>query len=230
MGTMKTLKTHYLIAPVTTILLTVTIVVFVIELVVSGGTTDNSYFLVQVGAKWGPYIKDDSQYWRLITPIFLHAGFMHIVTNMLTLWFIGPIAEDAFGSRKFLGLYFFSGISGNIFSYLFSPNTISVGASTSLFGLFGGLMIFAYQFRHDPNVRALGSMMGLFILLTLLSSFSATNIDLWGHFGGFIGGVMFAMIFGFYSRNGKFSWHVRLVMVLLTVLLIGLTVFMGVRS
>ena len=83
------------------------------------GQTTNGQLLVALGAKWGPAIAIDHQYWRLLTPIFLHAGWLHIITNMLTLWFIGPLAEAAFGHRKFLGLYLFGGVVGNIMSYLF---------------------------------------------------------------------------------------------------------------
>ncbi len=103
---MKALKEQYQTAPITTIIFLVTTFVFLIELVLSRGTTENSEFLINMGAKSGPYIQLKHEYWRLLTPVFLHAGFLHIVTNMITLWFIGPLVERAFGSAKFFGLYF----------------------------------------------------------------------------------------------------------------------------
>jgi len=143
---------------------------------------------------------------------------MHILTNMLTLWFLGPIAENAFGSRKFLGLYLFGGIVGNIMSYLFAPLTVSVGASSALFGMFGGLILYGIQFKQDPQIRSQGTMMILFVILNLVSGFSSTGIDMWGHIGGLIGGCAFlnlsprgqngSSVFGFlqlYGYLGKFT-------------------------
>lgn len=220
-------KQQFRIAPVTMSILAVTILVFIAEGLFSGGQTANGEFLVSFGAKWGPYIHHYDQYWRLLTPVFLHAGFMHIATNMLTLCFIGPLVEEAFGRWKFLGLYFFGGIFGNIMSYLFAPLTISVGASTALFAMFGGLILYAVQFKEDPRIRSQGTIMILFVVLNLVTGFASTDIDMWGHIGGLIGGMMFTVIFGFYGRSGKFPWHVRLALVIVTIIVIILTVISG---
>lgn len=219
----ETLKQQFKKAPVTTSILLLTIAAFIAEFLIGGGRTDNGSLLVALGAKWGPYIKTHDQYWRLLTPIFLHAGFMHILTNMLTLWFLGPITENAFGSRKFLGLYLFGGIVGNIMSYLFAPLTVSVGASSALFGMFGGLILYGIQFKQDPQIRSQGTMMILFVILNLVSGFSSTGIDMWGHIGGLIGGMIFTVMFGFYGRSGRYPLPVRLTMVVLTALIIILT-------
>ncbi|WP_288958170.1 rhomboid family intramembrane serine protease, partial [uncultured Leuconostoc sp.] len=89
-------------APVTVSLVGISLAMFVVEVIMGHGQTANGQLLVTLGAKWGPAIAIDHQYWRLLTPIFLHAGWLHIITNMLTLWFIGPLAEAVFGHRKFL--------------------------------------------------------------------------------------------------------------------------------
>ncbi|MBZ6010652.1 rhomboid family intramembrane serine protease [Leuconostoc gelidum] len=219
---LSTLKQQFKNTPVTTSIFVLTVLVFFVEFLIGRGQTDDGSLLVAFGAKWGPYIKVYDQYWRLVTPIFLHAGVMHILTNMLTLWFIGPIAEETFGSRKFLGLYLFGGIVGNIMSYLFAPLTVSVGASSALFGMFGGLILYAVQFKHDPRIRAQGTMMGLFVVLNLMSGFFSTGIDMWGHIGGLIGGMMFAVMFGFYGRSGKYPMAWRLTMAVVTVLILAL--------
>ncbi|MFT8991959.1 rhomboid family intramembrane serine protease [Leuconostoc mesenteroides] len=226
---MKALKEQYQTAPITTIIFLVTTFVFLIELVLSRGTTENSEFLINMGAKWGPYIQLKHEYWRLLTPVFLHAGFLHIVTNMITLWFIGPLVERAFGSAKFFGLYFFGGIIGNIFSYLLAPSSVSVGASTALFAMFGGLILYAIRFKEDPQVKSMGTVLGLFVILNLVTGFSSTDIDIWGHIGGLIGGMMFAVMFGFYGRSGKYAIRVRLIMGAITILLIILTFWAGLR-
>jgi rhomboid protease GluP len=119
-------------------------------------------------------------------------------------------------------LYLFGGIVGNIMSYLFAPLTVSVGASSALFGMFGGLILYAIQFKHDPRIRAQGTMMGLFVVLNLMSGFFSTGIDMWGHIGGLIGGMMFAVMFGFYGRSGKYPMAWRLTVAVVTVLILAL--------
>ncbi|GMA69248.1 rhomboid family intramembrane serine protease [Leuconostoc litchii] len=225
---MNALKKQYQNAPVTTVIFLVTIFIFLVEFILSRGNIENSAFLIGMGAKWGPYIELKNEYWRLVTPIFLHAGFLHIITNMITLWFIGPLVERAFGSIKFFGLYFFGGVVGNIFSYLLAPETISVGASTALFAMFGGMILYAIRFKEDPQVKSIGTMLVLFVILNLVTGFSSTDIDIWGHIGGLVGGMMFAVMFGFYGLSGKYAVSVRLGMGLITIVLIILTFWVGV--
>lgn len=217
-------KQQFKQAPMTVSLVTLTILMFIVEFLVGGGQTDDARMLVSLGAKWGPDIKLNNQYWRLLMPVFLHAGLMHIVTNMLTLWFIGPLVELAFGSRKFLLLYFFGGSIGNILSYLFAPLTISVGASSALFGLFGGMILYGLQFKDDPHIRSQGTVMIMFVGLNLVSGFTTTGIDMWGHIGGLIGGMIFTIIVGFYGRSGKYPLMMRLSMIAVTIIILILTI------
>lgn len=216
-------KQQFKQAPITVSILILTVLIFIVELIIGGGQTDDGRLLVVLGAKWGPYIKLHHDYWRLVTPLFLHAGFMHIFTNMLTLWFIGPLVESAFGSRKFLFLYLFGGIIGNILSYLFAPLTVSVGASSALFGLFGGMILYALQFKDDPRIRSQGTVMILFVALNLVTGFATTGIDMWGHIGGLIGGMIFTIIVGFYGRAGKYPPMMRLAMIVVTIIILILT-------
>jgi len=84
-------------------------------------------------------IKCSFQIWRLLTPIFLHTGFQHIIQNLITQIIFGNIFELMVGFKQTAILYFVSGIGGNLFSsYLSSDN--SIGASTSDFGLLFGLL------------------------------------------------------------------------------------------
>ena len=108
-------------------------------------------------------------------------------------------------------------------SYLFAPLTVSVGASTALFGLFGGLLMFASQFRHDPEIRAQGTTLLLFVGLNLVTGFGANGVDMWGHIGGLIGGMMFAVMAGFYGCSGKFPLYMRWTLVGVSGLLVLLT-------
>lgn len=73
----------------------------------------------------------DGQVWRLVIPMFLHAGLVHLLLNMAVLLRLGPQMEAEYGVGKFIALYFLSGISGNIWSAVFLPDVLGVGASVS---------------------------------------------------------------------------------------------------
>jgi rhomboid protease GluP len=136
------------------------------------------------------------QYWRLITPMFLHGSLLHIAFNMYALYIFGPQLESFFGHGRFTALYFFSGISGNLVSFLFSPAP-SLGSSTAIFGLLGAEGVFLYQNRKllgGVAQRALAQIVSI-ALFNLLIGLSP-GIDNWGHVGGLIGGTLFTWLAG----------------------------------
>lgn len=92
--------------------------------------------LLLMGAKRADLILA-GQWWRLILPIILHAGILHLVFNMLGLWNIGVPMEREFGSWRISAIYLSSGLFGVLMSCLFAPRLTSVGASGAIFGLFG---------------------------------------------------------------------------------------------
>lgn len=132
------------------------------------------------------------QVWRLITPIWLHAGLLHIFSNMYALLVIGPGLEQQYGHWRFLMLYLLCGFAGNTLSFLFSDAN-SLGASTAIFGLIGAEAVFLLQNRKLLGQRANRMLIniGMVIALNLAISFSP-GIDLWGHLGGLITGLVFA--------------------------------------
>ena len=78
--------------------------------------------------------------WQLVTYLFLHSGFFHILFNMLALWFFGKDLEDIWGTRRFLQFYFFCGVGAGLFvvlgNYLFgNPLIPTVGASGAIYGV-----------------------------------------------------------------------------------------------
>jgi membrane associated rhomboid family serine protease len=80
------------------------------------------------------------EWWRLITPVFLHAGLIHLFLNMVMVLRLGFSMEEAFGSSKVASIYFASGVSGVVCSAVFLKNQLSVGASGALYGLLGALL------------------------------------------------------------------------------------------
>jgi membrane associated rhomboid family serine protease len=94
-----------------------------------------------------------SQYflWQLVTYIFLHGGFFHILFNLLALWMFGGELENYFGSKKFLFYFFFCGIGAGICTVLFTPDLYQqipvIGASGAIYGI---LLAFGWLFPNRP--------------------------------------------------------------------------------
>ncbi|GHP12887.1 rhomboid family intramembrane serine protease [Lentilactobacillus fungorum] len=200
-------------------LLAMMIVVFLI-MSIMGGTTD-PMTLVNFGAKYNPAIRA-GQYWRLVTPIFIHIGFTHILMNGITLYFIGMYVEQLFGHLRFLVIFLVSGIVGNLASFTFSVG-LSAGASTAIFGLFGAFMMLGESFSNNPAISSMARTFLLFIVLNIGTDIFVQGIDIAGHIGGLIGGFLVAYVVG--VSFGKVSSVKRLIAgAMLLVIAVGLFV------
>ncbi len=162
-----------------------------------GGSTNTST-LIKYGAKVNPLIYE-GEWWRFITPIFLHIGFLHLAMNTLALYYLGIAVEKIYGNSRFLFIYLFAGITGFIASYLFSSN-LSAGASGAISGCFGALLYFGAIY---PKLfyRTMGLNVIFIIILNLAFGFSTTGIDNAGHIGGLIGGFLAAGIVHFPQKK-----------------------------
>lgn len=178
----------------TYIIIAANILVFIICCILSGGSIMefSNEILVIMGAKVDSLI-DAGQYYRLITPMFLHAGLIHIAFNMYALYCIGPLAEKVYGRINYIGIYFFSGLISTLASYIFSPSSISVGASGAIFGLFGAILIFALRERDRIGKNLMLNMIFV-IAINLLFGFRMPNIDNSAHLGGLVGGLISAKL------------------------------------
>lgn len=154
----------------------------------NGGST-NSATLIKFGAKFSPYILQ-GEWWRFLTPIFIHIGFIHLLMNTISLYLIGAEVERIYGSTRFLLIYLFAGFSGTLASFMMSPS-LSAGASGAIFGCFGALLYFGIVY---PKLffRTMGSSVIVLILINLIYGFSVPGIDNSGHIGGLIGGFLAA--------------------------------------
>ena len=177
----------------TYILIAANIVVY-LALEATGGS-ENANNLVRFGANYAPLVTQ-GQYWRLLTANFLHIGVLHILFNMYALYILGRETEPVFGRSRFIVIYLLSGISGSIFSYMLTQG-LSAGASTSLFGLFGALAVFFYKQRQmlgDMGRQRLINL-GVILAINIIIDLSpGSRIDIWGHAGGLLGGVLLAWV------------------------------------
>ena len=131
--------------------------------------------VIELGAKYTQGILE-GQVWRFFTPIFIHGGLLHFGVNMYSLFIIGRPVEAFFGAWRMLVIYLLSGIGGVLMSLALSPDTLSVGASGSIFGLLGAL--------------------GVFLALINLALGLNPGIDNWGHLGGLIVGAALTWFIG----------------------------------
>jgi rhomboid protease GluP len=186
--------------------------------------------LIAYGAKLNRLI-DAGQWWRFVTPIFIHINLIHLMVNMYSLWMVGPYVEKLYGSAKFVVFWVLTGVAGVITSYLTvrpemhesalgrflfkAGDGPSAGASGALFGLVGVLFVFGIKFRHElPEgfKRAFGTGLLPMIMLNLFIGFLGSDIiDNAAHLGGFGAGVALALVVG-YKRPGERAgvavfWH-----------------------
>jgi rhomboid protease GluP len=138
----------------------------------------------------------EGQLWRLITPVFLHGGILHIGFNMYALFILGPGLERYFGHGRFLVLYFLAGFAGNVLSFMFSAAP-SLGSSTAIFGLLGAQGVFVYRNQEVFGGLARRALTNVIWIAAVNLIIGMTpGIDNWGHMGGLIGGTIFAWFGG----------------------------------
>jgi len=135
----------------------------------------------------------NGEYWRFITPIFIHIGLIHFLFNSYILYFIGNQLESLLGGKRYLIIFIGSGLLGNVASALLTP-VMSAGASSSIFGLLGcGFYLertYRRKFAGDPAVKSGSKAYAMTILINLIFGFVVPFIDNAAHIGGLIGGFL----------------------------------------
>lgn len=170
------------------------VIVNVIVFIICTFTGDLLYNMGELGVQ---HVFFRGEYWRIISALFLHGGTQHIFNNMLILFLLGTMMEKEAGHVKYLMFYLLSGIGGNLIavSYrllTFDP-TLSIGASTAIFGLDGVLLALTFfSKRNLPNVTP--TRVFLMVAYSLYSGFTSPNVDNAAHVGGLIVGFLLGII------------------------------------
>ena len=136
--------------------------------------------------------------WTIVTYMFLHGGYGHIIFNMIALFFFGPRVEARLGSSRFAILYFLSGITGALLSLLPFTNPLAhiVGASGAVYGV---MLAFAYYWPRDLiyiwGVLPIQAAW-LVVITTLISLFGGFSgggggVAHFAHLGGYVGAYLY---------------------------------------
>jgi rhomboid protease GluP len=195
---------NYARLPVTFGLITANVIVY-LGIVLLGVTQQNIPWnialinqpgmILDLGWLVPAYVAQGGEVWRLLTSLFLHSGFVHIAFNMVALYFLGTLAESAFGHWRFFALYLLSGLSGGLALLYFGGfDQPAVGASGAIFGLLGSVL--GYSLRRgtfswqNPLIRQLLILLAINVWLGL----SIDNISNTAHMGGLVGGLLFGWL------------------------------------
>lgn len=185
----------------TNALIIINTILFVITWLSSSSFTDiDNITLLKFGALY-PFYTVNGEYYRIITSMFLHANIIHFLFNMYALYIIGTQVESFFGTKKFIFIYFISGITGSLLSIPFLGNSIAVGASGAIFGLLGSLLYFGYYYRTYLGNVIIAQILPIIIINLIIGLMP--DIANTAHIGGLVGGVLASRIVGVSNKSDK---------------------------
>jgi rhomboid protease GluP len=159
--------------------------------------------LIDWGALYGP-LMEAGQYWRLLTAAFLHYGFLHLTMNILGFAIGVALLENKFNQRQFLLLFLLCTIGASVISLWWNPSGIKIGASGSVFGLYGAVVGLILSGALPYRLHARKLLLVFFIVIAnLVYGLAKTNVDNAAHLGGFITGVLAGGIIFFSNRANR---------------------------
>jgi membrane associated rhomboid family serine protease len=142
--------------------------------------------------------------YQLVTHMFAHGGFFHILFNMYALWMFGTVLERVWGPKRFLIFYFICGLAAGLAQmFTMAPEGLAVGASGAIMGL---LAAFAYLFPNTefyilpfPFPIKAKYMVAIYAAIDLFGGLhpgAADNIAHFAHLGGMVMGFILVIIWG----------------------------------
>lgn len=143
-------------------------------------------------------------WYRIFTPVLVHANITHILFNMYALYQLGPAVEARVGLPSYVGLLLAAAGWGGAFAFrLGGPEDILIGASGAIFGLFGLWLHSAFRLRDTAFGRNLLSSLGLTLALNMALPFLIPGISWQGHLGGFAAGILIGELWSRAKRPQK---------------------------
>jgi membrane associated rhomboid family serine protease len=134
---------------------------------------------------FGPAVAD-GDYWRLISSGFLHVEIIHILMNMLSLYWLGRLVEPALGHARYVGIYLASLLAGSLGVMILDPDSATLGASGAIYGLLGAAIVMA----RNRGISLVQSGLLPVLAINFAITLTVPNISLGGHLGGLVGGLL----------------------------------------
>jgi rhomboid protease GluP len=143
------------------------------------------------------------EWWRLLTSMFIHGGIMHLILNIYGLFIATLFLEQSISRIKYLIIYIFSGVMGSLASIWWFENTVSVGASGAIFGLYGTILgLCLTDFYTKKQKKGIFKMIGIYVGLNLLYGLTG-GIDNAAHIGGLLSGAILGILLYKLDRDKK---------------------------
>lgn len=186
--------------PATTFLILAILTGFGIEIVTGAWT--NGQQLTELGALERYRVVVEGEYWRLVSAMFLHGDgtirgtLLHLATNLWALFQLGTLYEMMFGTRRFVWIYFLTGVAASITSLVVTGGP-SVGASGAIFGLLGAFVFSVRRsprWRHDRVARSVVKQCVFWIILNIAVTSQIPQIDNAAHIGGLVAGLLLGLL------------------------------------
>jgi membrane associated rhomboid family serine protease len=181
---------------VTKAIVAINVGIFLLQLAQGAPLMTDSGTIWQNGVLYGPAVAQGDWY-RLLSAAFLHYGPIHLGMNMLGVWWLGGILEDALGPVRYGLLYVVSGLAGSAGALIANPQGYTVGASGAVFGIIGAALVLERQ-----RTYVFGGAAMTLLIVNLAFTFAIPGISIGGHLGGLAGGALSILVL---SRFGKGS-------------------------
>lgn len=168
-------------------------IIYVAEVIRSGGLDIAINTLYHFGGLVPAVVFGQNEWWRLLTAGFVHASLMHLLLNVVVIYFVGRMLETTLGSLQ-VGVIFLVGVlGGNLLTMLLGNiMVISIGASSGAFALVGAVIYLGWQERRRGVWGQQMQTMFIFVGMNLLFGLFDPSIGIWAHVGGFLFGVTVA--------------------------------------
>ncbi len=186
-------------AIVTKVLIALNVGIYLVTAVQGNGLNQPAGRLFTDWALFGPYVAQ-GDWWRLVTSMFLHGFVLHIVFNMVALWYIGRPVEEYLGSLRYALLYLVSGLAGSAGALVADPTGVTVGASGAIFGNLGAKLILEWNATGRFGGAA-ASLIAINLVFNFAYNGAGGNISIGGHIGGLIGGILVTLAFARWGRG-----------------------------
>ena len=180
---------------VTKALIGLMVIVYVAQIGQSGGINELGGSLFMKGALFGPAVAQ-GEWWRLVTSAFLHGSPLHLLFNVLMLWWFGGPLEMLLGRGRFIGIFLVSILAGSAGSLVVSPDVATIGASGAVFGVLGAGLVL-----ERNQIQVFGGSALLVVAFNLVFSFVLSNVSIGGHIGGLLGGMLAMLALSRFGRG-----------------------------